>query len=125
MECRTSSRVANRDGRGRCTMRVPSERQRVAHRPRKPRKKMPLAPAITPVGLARVLVYLPVELVRRIKLAAVDRDEEISRGTRESNDESGVVAIRGMSGVVAQVMTGHFALSDMLRDMVEESRTQR
>lgn len=105
-------------------MRVPSERQRVSRRPRS-RKKMP-TPAATataaPVGLVKTMLYMPAELMRRIKLAAVDRDQEISRESRESNDESGIVAIRGMSGVVAQVMTGHFALSDMLSDAVEESR---
>jgi hypothetical protein len=100
-------------------MRVPSERQRVARRPRK--KMQPAPVAVVPAVLARVLVYLPQELVRRIKLAAVDRDEEISRTSRQSNDKSGIVAIRGMSGVVAQVMTGHFVLSDM----VDESRAIR
>lgn len=113
-------------------MRVPSERQRVAKRSRA--RKHTTTTTVTTVptntsanapasALTRMFVYLPPELIRRIKLAAVDRDEEISRSTRESNDESGIVAIRGMSGVVAQVMTGHFGLADMLADTLESKES--
>lgn len=107
-------------------MRVPSERQRVTKRGRRRTKIVPESETLAPVALVKILLYMPAELVRRIKLEAVDRDEEIARESRESrskaaNDESGVVAIRGMSGVVAQVMTGHFGLVDLM----EESRREQ
>ena len=69
--------------------------------------------------------YLPATLVRRVKIEAIDRDAAIRmlNDSRESvNDWPGsVVPISGASGVIAQVLSDHFAALDTNTQLSESA----
>lgn len=63
--------------------------------------------------------YLPADLIRKVKMAAIDRDIEIrllNDCVESAADWPGdVVPISGASGVIAQVLRDHFASIEALR----------
>lgn len=72
-----------------------------------------LSHAATAGGLPQVSIYMPRSLMRLVKLAAIDRDSVLrmlsESGSEPSEWPGDVVPISGASGVIAQVLSDHFA----------------
>jgi hypothetical protein len=84
---------------------------------RKPRTR-PLIDTVrnSTLSLVNCNSYLPADLIRKVKFAAIDRDTAIrllNDSIESAADWPGdVVPISGASGVIAQVLSDHFAAVD-------------
>lgn len=95
---------------------MPSKTRRKIARIQNAKRKRAIAkvkqsPEQTTLGLKMINIYLPPSIIRRVKLAAIDRDTMLKMLVDSSDGGAlprDVVPIRGGSGVVAQVLTDYF-----------------